>query len=224
MATADVTVKLDYHHGCSGKARFDCTVFDGDRQREFSFDAVNVLLITGSDSDILQALSGKDSVADGILAAADGYSVIRDIPESEDDISAREEQRYQEAWTEYGADDFIRTVTARFSLRGEEADLLYYADHETLLNWCESLNPCGDFHDGGEPVVRRSVERMQRKHVDEMLPALLKDERERMRCYHEVVRGGADLLRRQSPRAAAHVAQCAEVVAERYPDLTSSQP
>lgn len=84
--------------------------------------------------------------------ALENYPVLND-----EDFSNREFEAYLEDWDNWAASDFASAIAKEFNLSDPAADILSDVDRDTLREFFQECNPCGDWYDSEGANVRRSV-------------------------------------------------------------------
>lgn len=91
---------------------------------------------------------------------------------NEDDWSSREQDAYNEAWTDWGASEFRSELVKRLDLDEATEDRLDAADVGRLQEFFESLVSSGDYAENGAPVIRRAMHSVTIDDVTEFLDSL----------------------------------------------------
>jgi hypothetical protein len=128
------------------------------RENHFLCGWVEWIAIHQSNAAAIQA-------AELLEAKLECYPILAEMA-----FSTRDQEEYCRQWESWGHRDFIRELE-RAELIQEDAcaDCTPEATREAF----ELLNPCGDYHEDGKPVIRRSVDRAKRDGLSDDVCRLL---------------------------------------------------
>ena len=124
-----------------------------------------------------------------ILEKLESYPLL-----DEDDVSRREQDEYIGNMYSYGLHDFASELVKKFKLSEATSDLLSEADKDKFIEFFESLNDVGDFHDEGVPNVSRSVRKCTKDDMKEFLRIVRADAADDKSMY-EAVAAYPEILR-----------------------------
>jgi hypothetical protein len=103
--------------------------------------------------------------AEKIEKRLENYSIL-----DEDDMCRRENDAYNEQWTSWGAQEFVREVSKKFGFDDNTQEKLEEVDKETLRELFEEAIPAGDYYDEqASPVIRRAMHSIKRDDVEALL-------------------------------------------------------